>query len=318
VTDFLFVIDIEGSIVDINEVVKSKLGYSEFELKGMSLSKIGKVLDLKGLSKATSLNDKRFETELIGNDNQVFIVSTTVTSVISKVDGELEGYLVIAEDITEKKNKEKLIFQKITETQESERKRVADDLHDSLGQELSSIKMMIGAIVSKMPEKDKLTELLQTCSETVDESISNIRKICFDLIPSALAKAGFITAVQQLSDKFRKENVIDLLVNTNVEYLELRKDQEITLYRVLQEFINNTLKHAKSPCVIVDIDKGDHGIKMSFRDKGKGFDMNKVDKDKLNIGRGLDTMVTRIKLFDGNAELTSEIGKGTALNIVFS
>lgn len=306
VSNMLFVLDNQGTIIDINQSVSRTTGLENLiGTQFIDLSNSEKS-DLDCLQIKDNAIHHTFETEFRNTFSKTLYVTCEITRITKRNE---TGYLVVAEDITEKKESEKRILKAILETQENERKRVADDLHDSLGQELSSLKMMLG--LSKRnttdPEQNKL---LQSSIDILENSIKGVRNVCFDLMPSILAAEGLIYALHQLIEN----TPFHFEFTTNIDKLNLDVQQEVSIYRVIQEFVNNSMKHSKGDEIAIDILKTDKQLDITISDNGKGFE-NVLDLD--NQGRGLNTMKSRIEAFGGSYKLTSELNKGVTLNISF-
>lgn len=307
-----FVIDIEGIINDVNKTVNNRLGYKNENIINQPLSTI--------FSEDTEWNFERickelensnqtidFEVDLATKDGKTLNYSCKCSKIIDQ-SNTLKGYLIIAEDITERKETEKLLVRTIIETQENERKRVANDLHDSLGQELSVIKMMLGSTTGKLKTKET-QDLVSSCIEILDSSISGIRSICFDLMPHVLQFGTILEALKELIVTLPIE--VDL--KCNVKRLEFPKENELMLYRVIQEFISNTLKYAEADLISINIEQTAELFVIKVADNGKGFEIGKTKR----IGRGTRTMKTRVESFNGKYEIESKLNYGTKMTITF-
>ncbi len=319
VTDMLLVVSKEGIIEDKNEASDLKLQEANGNLAGRSINELCAVSGLNLFKKINvELENEagliRFESAFRSANGLPFPVIFTCSKIITR-SGEFKGFLVAAEDITEKKANEKAVVRAIMETQEKERQRVADDLHDSLGQELSTIKMLISSIDSFGEINDQIHSATETCVNLLDQSISNLRSICFNLMPSSLAMGSLIHALDQLVKTIRDKGNIEIWFDTTHEQLPLEKNQEIAVYRAVQEFINNTFKHANATEIDISIVVEESAFKLAILDNGVGFNM---DKQRNHVGRGMSTMKSRIESFHGTAELTSKIGDGTKLLITFN
>lgn len=313
VTDMLFVLNMDGTIRDTNETVKSKIHASG--IIGSSFDQwcttVKKRDEFKNIKQRldTRKGGYTFESEFKKKTETTIYTSCTASKIIN-LSGEHEGYLIIAEDITERKETEKLILRTILETQDKERKRFADDLHDSLGPELSMTKLLVSHL-RKIGENDaKTMEIVLKCEGILDDSIANLREICFDLMPGALEKGGILDALDQLILRVP----IKMTVKTNISQLPLSKQQEVAIYRVFQEFINNSIKHSQAKKISISLRMNNNIMEIIIQDNGIGFDI--ASKKKAG-GRGLNTMITRVESFGGMPIFTSTIGSGTKLQIFF-
>lgn len=309
VTDMLFVIDKNGKIQDTNNTTLSKLGRSIKSKGFFDICNSPELLnEFKNLKLSITKNHEPlvFETYFTDIDGNFIYTQCTASAISNSHSG---SYLIIAEDITLKKESEKRIFRAVLETQEKERKRVSDDLHDSIGQELSSIKMMLG-VVKKTIDNQNQKNIINSTVDILENSIQDLRNICFNLMPSVLDKGGLIYAIQQLIEKIN----LNINFNSNVEEIALDNATQVSLYRVIQEFINNTIKHAEAQKIEINIQQTKHKLIISISDDGKGFNMKTLP---LHDGRGLNTMKSRVETFGGNYVFLSKVGVGSKLKIIF-
>jgi len=310
VTDMLFVVDHKYQIIDTNVSTKEKLGEKVQNKNFFSISSLPDEINCFEDFKTQPSNETniyKFETQLQGINNDKLFVSCSVTEI--NRNNHSQGYLIIAEDVTLKKDSEKQIFRAVLETQERERKRVADDLHDSIGQELSSIKMMLGVVRTKVSDPSKQS-IINSTIDILDDSIQDLRNICFNLMPSVLETGGLIYAIQQLIDKTN----LKTLFNSNVDEIHLEKAAQVSIYRVIQEFINNSMKHSGADIIKIDFQQTGKGLIINMSDNGKGFE---IKNNSQNDGRGLNTMRSRVETFGGNFVLLSKPGDGVHVKITF-
>lgn len=315
VSNILIVCNNDLEIIDVNDATINLLDYHIDELIQCNVDKLFGSSDNQEIKSWRDSDDLHFHSEVnfLRSDNNVVPTDLHVTRLYHP-DGSENGFLLIAQDLTDKRLKEREILLNIMETQEQERRRVADDLHDSLGQELSGIRMMLTTIAEQIKENEKAHNNLNTCIDLLDASLQNIRSICFDLVPSALSEGELITAIHQIVRKFDGQGAIKYTVQTNIESTRLEQNCQIAVYRVFQEFIHNSIKHAKCSEIIVTIEEDEDFFKMSIVDDGVGFE---IVKGQEFSGRGLSTMNSRIHALGGKMELKSSSGKGTAVNIIF-
>lgn len=200
----------------------------------------------------------------------------------------------------------------ILEAEENERKRIASDLHDGVGQIMSAAKMNLSAMGSEIPftnEEQKRT--FEKVLNLVDEGCKEVRSVSHNMMPNALVKAGLASAVREFI------NQIDArIIKTDLytEGLNERIDSNIetVLYRVIQECVNNVIKHAKANHLDISLIKDTDGIAVTIEDNGKGFDSN--NKNNFD-GIGLKNIQTRVEYLKGTVEWNSALGKGTLVAI---
>jgi signal transduction histidine kinase len=196
--------------------------------------------------------------------------------------------------------------------EENERKRIAADLHDGVGQMMSAAKMNLSAFESDISFKDQVQKLsFEKIIGLVDESCKEIRSVSHQMMPNALLKSGLASAIKEFIDKI--DNRV-IKINLYTEGLNERLDSNIetVLYRVIQECVNNVIKHSGANSLDISLIKDADGIAATIEDNGKGFDVN--DKEKFS-GIGLKNITSRIEFLKGTVDFDSSAGKGTLVAI---
>lgn len=198
------------------------------------------------------------------------------------------------------------------EVQEVERRRIAKDLHDEVGAMLSATKMSLNQMVRKIDSTD-LSTLAQQTKELLDESISQVRRISKELVPSTLEEFGLVSALDEFIQKIHvASGVLFVLNHEGIIPPDKRFDKkiELTVYRIAQELVNNALKHAQANEISLILKEQNNTLIFEFKDDGKGFDIEKVRKD-VKKGLGLKNIESRLSVVNGTFVLKSELGKGT-------
>lgn len=193
-------------------------------------------------------------------------------------------------------------------TLENERKRIAGDLHDELGPILSAIKLQINHLE---PEDETETAVLEKSSKQIDSVIQRFREISYDLLPNTLVRNGFIKATDEFIGKL--EILHPLRIEFTRDQFSLTPERELNLYRVLQEIIQNTVKHSRAASLLIDIRKKDKTILLKTKDDGIGF--NYSEKTRTAKGLGLFSLQSRAELLGGNLVVHTQPGKGTSFEI---
>ena len=200
----------------------------------------------------------------------------------------------------------------IINAEENERKRIAADLHDGVGQMMSAAKMNLSAIESEIQFKDEAQKTsFENLISLVDESCKEIRSVSHQMMPNALLKSGLASAVKEFLDKI--DNRI-IKINLHAEGLQERLDTntETVLYRVIQECVNNVIKHSRANNLDISLIKDADGIAATVEDNGLGFDTK--DKQKFE-GIGLKNISSRVAFLKGTVDFDSSPGKGTLVAI---
>lgn len=311
VAEMLFLLTPDGTITEHNDAISRELGYDNDELKGLDfLAILNHNTKMMELMKKTE--DGHYHSEemvFITRNGKTLPVSVTVSHIPDDLENRL---LVIAKNITEQKKTEQVILRTIIDTEEKERKRLAVDLHDSLGQEINAVKMYLNvAGYGNIDTKTK--ENIEQCKLMLENSIDSIRKIVFDLLPSSLDKGNLDLAVNQLIDSLAEVNTVKFDYILTGEARSIEKRIEIMVYRIIQEFLNNSLKHADANLISVCLDFSHDTLSLYLEDDGEGFDPTSIK----GTGNGLKNMTSRVKAVDGELAFDSIIDKGTRLSAKF-
>lgn len=199
-------------------------------------------------------------------------------------------------------------------TEEKERKRFAEDLHDGLGPLLSSISLYVNELKSDRHNIKEKHDFLKYTSDLIDDSIKTTRSIANNLMPGILSDFGLVTAVNTFCGKLKRSGNINISVlaeNTDKRYNPVL---EITLYRVALELVNNSFKHAEPMNITMNIYDDGKFLTLQYTDDGKGFDLNKKLNDPKS-GMGLKNIVNRVKSVSGSCNLFSAPSKGMKCDI---
>lgn len=196
---------------------------------------------------------------------------------------------------------------------EAERKRIARDVHDELGQVLSALRMDVMQLRKKMAQPPELVERLQHVSSLVDRAIADVRAIASGLRPVAL-DMGLASAIEWLCDEFSQTTGLPCELVLKSPGLQLDELRSVVLYRIVQESLNNVAKYAGASRVSVDIWQEDAWVLLHIEDNGCGFDMSQALQRKTF---GLLGMQERALVLDGQFQLHSAPGKGTRIDVSF-
>lgn len=193
----------------------------------------------------------------------------------------------------------------VFETQESERKRLAEDLHDSVGQVLSAIKLNLHRLEKKSPDK-VADPLLADTRRLTDESIQEIRNIIHNVLPPVLTDYGLKEALEGLCLKMQDTTSVKVVCKNNLDEIRLRPEIELAFYRMAQELFSNAIKHADANLIHLTITKDNGWLIMEFKDNGKGFNM-----DEVKHGFGLKNLESRVQLLNGDVKVYTKPKNGT-------
>ena len=306
VSEILIITDLNGLILDSNNAATNTTQLANNELIKTNIKDLlaNTSFDNKIFSKIKDTSIQ-FETQYVNIRGDYYYLSFSI-STIYNIDEETIGFLFIAKDITKEKLQAQKLLNIIVSTQEHERKRLAIDLHDSLGQELNAIKMYLNTLdcLDKADKKYKTT--YERCKSMLDNSIENIRDISYDLMPKSLEKGDLHSALSDLVEKLKP--IYYIKFECDQKKLNINKNIQIVIYRVCQEFISNSMKHSNASLIILKIINGFHKISFTISDNGIGYSEKKV-----KLGNGIYNMTTRLNTINTIYTYKSEIGKGTSL-----
>ena len=315
------VVERDHSVSLINQCGCEVLGRSESEIVGKDWfthfvpsherAQVQSVFDQ--LMREEIDNVTYFENHIVSRDRGERLVEWHNT-VIRNKQGTPVAALSSGIDITEKRKAEQAVTQALIEGQEAERRRIAQELHDGLGQSLTAIRLHLNALesdVSQFAEKNK--EAFEKLKFILQTTTQEVKSISRDLMPNVLKDYGLLKALEFLCQTINETNQAH--VKLQVYGLEHEPNQPIKvgLYRVAQELINNALKHAQATRIDVQLIKHDTSVVLTVEDDGHGFDVSSHDSSHSSYG--LRNMKTRVKSLNGTFTIDSHPGVGTAVTV---
>ena len=199
------------------------------------------------------------------------------------------------------------ILQATIETQEVERNRIAQDLHDAISAKLNVVSLHINMLLDESLTIEEQKEALSKVLGITTNVLDNSRQIAHNLLPPILNNFGLVAALEELLSDFSSTKKIQI-VNT-IDYAEsLKKNEELHLFRIIQEFLNNALKHGQATKINLSLTDTPTSLSISFKDNGKGFNIKKAFK---NNGLGLQNIKSRIAILKGELKIESKKDKGS-------
>jgi len=197
------------------------------------------------------------------------------------------------------------------ESQEQERRRLAGELHDSIGAMLSTIRVGITTLARQASDPQPFEQ----SKEMLDDTISSVRRISRDLMPSTLEKFGFVQAVKELCERFHATSLLPIHCVEDGEIKDFEKGRELLLFRVVQELLNNALKHSRATEITVSVQGGEQLI-VSVEDDGIGFNPEAIRNSKENgKGLGLFNMENRTRLLHASLDFDTQRTKGSKITL---
>lgn len=203
---------------------------------------------------------------------------------------------------------------KLLETEENERKRIAGEIHDSLSQNILLIKnRALLAIENKSDSIEQLKEITSIAGDTLEDA----RKITHNLRPIQLDRLGLTETLNHLIKNIINASTINIEYEINQIDNLINKNSEIIVFRILQELMNNIIKHSNATEVTIIVSVEEENLHIFVQDNGVGFDYEKyINNEKMKFGLGLSSIIERVKILSGKYKIKSEINKGTTIVIL--
>lgn len=235
-------------------------------------------------------------------------------------DGHLQSVISTFTDITERKKAERKsiaeeiahqreIAQATIDGQEKERLEMGRELHDNVGQQLTSIKLFLD--LAKTMAGDDIRNLIDIALKNVSNVIDEVRFMSRSLVPPTLKDLGLVDSVNDLVDSLRTTQPLNFeLTYVDVDEEHLPENKKLALFRILQEQLNNVLKYAGANKVSIALRYSNGQIELKIKDDGVGFDLSKIRR-----GMGLTNIINRSELFGGRVEIVTAPGKGCSVNV---
>lgn len=240
---------------------------------------------------------------------------TQVGAALGYLTGDLQVVSSQLEDLQQKQ----LLGLKIIKAQEEERQRVARDIHDGPAQLMSNV-VLKAEICERMIDVDlnKAREELRSLKKVVRDSLQDVRKIIYNLRPMSLDDLGLVPTLQRYILTYQEETGIVISFQTKGPNTDIKPVISLTVFRIVQEALNNVRKHANAQKISITLDFLSSGLKLFVIDDGKGFDTKnlKTKNNDISSGFGLVSMNERVELLNGDMSINSEPGKGTRLHIM--
>jgi signal transduction histidine kinase len=207
---------------------------------------------------------------------------------------------------------EKVRSSALIEGQEVERKRLALELHDGIGQMLTGLKLQAEHLKTFKFVNEKQQKSFDDLQSLISETIMATRSVSFNLAPSVLSDFGLIAAIKLLVEQYQKAGRIPIEIIGSIQK-RLAEKIEIGLYRMVQEAIHNAQKYSKANLIKIYLEEKENSIALQISDDGIGFDLNLKRKSAGIEGTGINNMHTRVELLNGNFQIFSEVKKGTEI-----
>jgi signal transduction histidine kinase len=213
------------------------------------------------------------------------------------------------------KEQQLVATQAVLSGEETERRRLARDLHDGLGGMLSGIKLKLSNMKGNIILDSDTRKNFENAIESLDASVKEMRRVAHNLMPEVLVKYGLNEAISDFCSS------IELGIDKKLDYrfygeaIRIDRNFEVAMYRICQELINNAIKHAKANQILVQLVQEPYRLSLTVQDNGTGFDESIIDECK---SVGLSSIKSRVKSLNGTLDIHSAPGKGTEIEIEFN
>ncbi|MBI5602887.1 MAG: PAS domain S-box protein [Deltaproteobacteria bacterium] len=326
---------LNGEIISWNRGAEKIYGYTAEEVVGQSISILApndRIDEVPAILQRISRGEevKHYETLRRRKNGQSIHISLTV-SAIRDPSGKIIGASTIARDITQRKQLEedlleskrqlRILASQILFAQENERKRIAQEVHDILGSSLSAIKFKAEEALHHLPKDEALniSKPLEALVPLVQETIKAARRIQGDLRPPHLDDLGIVATLSWYCRRLETiYSAIKVECVVTIREEEVPDHLKITLFRIIQEALNNISKHAQADSVYVGLQKVDGAMELIIRDNGDGFDPETLSSKKnLKKGLGFFSMKKRVEFSGGSISIESTKGKGVVIRALW-
>lgn len=317
-------VDLEDRIQWVNKSFEKMTGYSFSYLKGKNAFKtflsntIAKIKmdDIK--EKRREKKDSIYEVKMKVKDGETKDVVISGSPIID-LNGKVKGSVGIHWDVTnikkmermieeEKLSRQKDIMKATLNAEEQQRLVIGNELHDGVGHTLTYTSLFLQMAANA---KTLTPEIIVKAKGKVDEALKEIKRISTNLVPPALIDLGFKEAIVELFNQYSKVNRISFKITCkDTDFANVNLNAQRNIYRIVQELLNNTVKHSKASAVSLNIKKTRQSMALVFFNNGNAFDPSKVKR-----GLGLNSIHNRTYFYNGDIHIESLKNKGTRFNI---
>jgi len=319
----MWVFDLETFlIIDVNHAAILHYGYSREEFLSMTIQQIRPPEDKESVIAFSQKNIEGIRHagvwRHIRKDRSIILVEVTSHDILYQ---DKHSRLILANDVTAKINAEQHLLAsneqlrklsaRMETLREEERKHIAREIHDELGQMITGLKMDIVWLQKNLPQSTpEIQSKLKDSTELINSSIKTVRKIATELRPSILDDLGLIAALEWLSSDFQKKTGLTCIFNNYAGELRLGMPVQTALFRIYQESLTNIMRHSNATLVNTSMSIDENFVTLKIQDNGKGFDTHQ-QKETL----GLLGMKERASIINGTFTVSSTPEKGTIVSV---
>jgi PAS domain S-box-containing protein len=315
--EVIVVMDFKGNILAANKKFYTIEFFLDFSTKSFNLfNNIDKLYQQKLSRRIKQLREGAIapltEYKLVNRSGRTAHIEIYSKTIMYR---NRRAIVSLLRDITLRKETENKLLYTVINTEEKERQRFAQDLHDELGPFLSGLKLYLNEIQENIDDTEKRKTLIDYLSQMIDESVDKLRMLASNLTPQNMIDVGLTGSVKKMIARLNNTGRIQIALETDGQESGLEHAFVITLYRIILELINNTIKHAKSKHVLIQLEYAKRNVRLRYTDDGKGFDFDQQLREGKGIG--LKSILSRIEMYDGKFAFERLREKGFEFSIDF-
>jgi two-component system sensor histidine kinase UhpB len=319
----------KGVITYANKRFLDMIGYTEEEVLGKPITRFlgGGLLKRREVQEAAQEDEGRKATEVSWkrkDGDRVFTILSPQNIYNDK--DQLRGRVSVLTDITDRRQAERelhrsrellrMLSRHLQTIREKESKRIAREIHDELGQQLTALKMDLSWIASKVDPDDedakKFLQKINAMSGLVNKTIQTVQKISAELRPGLLDDLGLVPALEWLAQEFENQTSVQCKLQLHCEMVDLDPDCSTAIFRISQEALTNVYRHAKATKVTISLQEDMDDLILKIKDNGIGIDADEVFG---STSLGLLGMRERVRPFGGAVNITGKHKRGTSLTV---
>ena len=321
--DAIYVHDLEGNYMSVNRAAEQLSGYTRDEIVGHNFVEFVAPEHIRQVRKSfcaklAEQGATTYEVDVIAKDGRRVPVEVSSRAIYE--NGLLIGVQGMARDITERKVAQdalQMFSRQLIEAQEDERRRIARELHDQIGQVLTAIKMNLHTVQQDCNSTDAGSHIKDNI-HAVDEALRLVRDLSIDLRPPLLDDLGLVTALRWYVDRYAKRTGlnVDVVIELTDENERFSRELETACFRIAQEALTNIVRHAQASQILVYVGKDENSLSLSVKDDGAGFDVESLRKRATRVATlGLISMQERAHAAGGTVDIDSVPSEGTEVRL---
>jgi PAS domain S-box-containing protein len=301
--------------LSVNEALIDLFGYTEAEFFEMSIFDLFHPGDQKKIREEAQINLSKTQSDFDiwrqkTKNGDILFCDISGSDIYFK---DKQQRLVLTINVTEHRKAEEMAIKAIVEGEERERHRIANELHDGLGQYLSAANMHLNTVYSDLVTLSKSEDRsFATGLQMLEHAISETRSISHNLLPKAIQDYGLKMAVESLVNEMQSTQEISIHLFQKYNDDLIPGNIQINIFRIIQEALNNAIKHSGGLTININLVYSDNELICTVEDNGAGFDPSDVE----NEGLGLQSMKTRVSAMSGNFDIDSKQNSGTLITVI--